>query len=203
MRVHGLRLGVVLGGAVLLVALAYGGDGMFVRGDTNRDGAIDIADPIHTLRYLFVPGTTVECLDALDANDSGQVDIADAVFELLFLFRQGSVPPPPFEHRDFDTTSDALTCGEGGAAEGWTLSYAPRQCEPDAWQTAPGKDVAERVAAWIEGLGGEVIEARVEDWPVMVCMACGCPSGYSIIVVVRGDAAIEQLLAYGFQAIVV
>ncbi|MEK6705896.1 MAG: PKD domain-containing protein, partial [Bdellovibrionota bacterium] len=46
----------------------------FIRGDANRDGNLDIADPIKILSYLFASDEAT-CLDACDVNDSGQVDI--------------------------------------------------------------------------------------------------------------------------------
>jgi hypothetical protein len=64
----------------------------FRRGDSNRDGTVDIADAINTLNGLFL-GTgsafAVDCLDRLDANDDGSADIADAVFSLVWLFAGG------------------------------------------------------------------------------------------------------------------
>ena len=39
----------------------------FIRGDTNRDGMVNIADAIASLAFLFTGGTAT-CLDAVDAN---------------------------------------------------------------------------------------------------------------------------------------
>ena len=41
----------------------------FVRGDSNGDGAIDIADAIAVLSYLFAGGRALDCDDAADVND--------------------------------------------------------------------------------------------------------------------------------------
>ncbi len=49
----------------------------FVRGDSNSDGRLDIADGIHVLGYLFLGASAPSCFDAADANDDGAVDIAD------------------------------------------------------------------------------------------------------------------------------
>ena len=69
---------------------------IFLRGDSNVDGTVDIADPIFTLRGLFF-GTepAISLMDAADADDSGEVDLTDSVFTLDFLFRGiGSMPAP-------------------------------------------------------------------------------------------------------------
>ena len=79
----------------------------FVRGDTNADGGVDIADAVCTLEFLFgrpgapCKGLVLECRDAADANDDGGVDIADAVSILGHLFGgTGELPAP------------AAACGE-------------------------------------------------------------------------------------------
>jgi len=83
--------------------------GRFRRGDSNGDGAVDLADAISILNYLFAGGTT-DCLDANDSNDDGTVDISDAVFLLLYLFAGGDQPPPPFANQTGDPTPDTLDC---------------------------------------------------------------------------------------------
>lgn len=71
--------------------------GRFIRGDTNRSGAVDIADGIYLLGHLF-PGTGTPnlllCLDAADVNGDGQIDLGDAIFVLGTLF-SNVLPPPP------------------------------------------------------------------------------------------------------------
>ena len=83
----------------------------FRRGDANCDSAIDIADAVSILGYLF-GGGSAKCLDALDANDDGNVDIADAVYVLSFLFAGGAPMPPPFPDLGTDPTEDNLDCAE-------------------------------------------------------------------------------------------
>lgn len=82
---------------------------LFVRGDANGDGAVDIADAIATLLCLFL-GQSMKCEDALDANDDGAVDISDPLRGLEFLFRDGSAPAAPFPDRGPDGTADDLGC---------------------------------------------------------------------------------------------
>ncbi|MCA8958948.1 MAG: hypothetical protein KDC38_00485 [Planctomycetes bacterium] len=81
----------------------------FIRGDSNADGNIDIADPIYNLGYLFQSGPS-QCLDAQDVNDDGNVDIADPIFNLSFLFQSGATPLPPYPDCGQDPTEDTTEC---------------------------------------------------------------------------------------------
>jgi hypothetical protein len=83
---------------------------MFLRGDANADGAIEIADAVRILRYLFADLPPPACLDLLDADDSGGVAIADTIFLLNHLFTGGRAPPPPYPTPGPDPTADALDC---------------------------------------------------------------------------------------------
>ncbi len=67
---------------------------VFRRGDANADGAVNIADAITVLTYLF-GGGVLDCLDAADGNDDGQLNIADAISVLGYLFGGASPPPDP------------------------------------------------------------------------------------------------------------
>lgn len=82
---------------------------LFVRGDGNGDDALDIADAVFVLGYLFSMEPS-NCLDALDGNDDGMVNIADAVYLLDTLFTMGPNPPAPFPDPGLDPTPDALDC---------------------------------------------------------------------------------------------
>jgi hypothetical protein len=88
----------------------------FVRGDSNRDGRVDIADPVNTLNGIFIGkgnAFQIDCRDRLDANDDGKVDISDPVFTLLWLFNGGSAPPAPGpKTAGQDPTSDLGICFE-------------------------------------------------------------------------------------------
>lgn len=112
------------GGYAVLGSVAYDGpsydiflaalnpDGkLFIRGDSNGDGTLDISDPIRTLSYLFAGGVSIACLDAADANDDGAVDISDAIHSLSYLFTGGKDIPPPTIMSGMDPTTDQLGCG--------------------------------------------------------------------------------------------
>lgn len=83
---------------------------VFVRGDANLDGRLDLSDPVHTLGGLF-QGTPIRCLDAHDANDDGVLNTTDVLYTLGYLFLGGPAPPPPFPLAGRDeTTGDNLDC---------------------------------------------------------------------------------------------
>lgn len=98
---------------VTVTVTAIGGG--FRRGDSNGDGAVDIADGVFTLLYLFLGSNNLPCEDAADADDSGDLDISDAVSTFGYLFL-GEAPPPapgPLECGD-DPTEDGLGCDDEG-----------------------------------------------------------------------------------------
>jgi len=69
----------------------------FVRGDCNPSGAIDLADGLSLLNYLFVLGSpTPPCLAACDVNGDDGADLGDALYLLNFLFVDGAAPPDPY-----------------------------------------------------------------------------------------------------------
>ncbi len=83
---------------------------LFIRGALNEDAAVDIADAISIVLFLFAGTKPPACLDAADANDSGGVDVSDAVYLLTYLFRGGPAPPQPFPEPGEDPTPDANIC---------------------------------------------------------------------------------------------
>jgi len=58
----------------------------FVRGDSNADGVVNLADAIVTLGWMFEGGSRPACVDAADADAVNGVDVSDVVGVLLWLF---------------------------------------------------------------------------------------------------------------------
>jgi len=88
-------------------------DIVFRRGESNRDGTLDLSDAVFTLFWLFIATSEIPCEDALDANDDGALDIADPIYTLEYLFTGGMPPPPPGpDLPGVDPTADKLTCEE-------------------------------------------------------------------------------------------
>lgn len=86
----------------------------FLRGDSNADATVDIADAVALLDYLFSAGSTSNCMDASDANDDESVDVADAVQILDLLFSAGDpLPAPGSDSCGIDPTSGPIDCQQG------------------------------------------------------------------------------------------
>lgn len=87
----------------------------FIRGDLDGGGAIDLADAIGILGWLFLRDEAPACAAAADANADGRADLSDALFILFFLFMDGQPPSMPFPN-----------CGLGSALdEGLGCEAAP------------------------------------------------------------------------------
>lgn len=86
----------------------------FIRGDSNQDASIDLADAIKTLSYLFNSepqnNQKPECMDALDANDDGKIDLSDPISVLAYLFIESNDLKAPFSFCGPDPTNDDITC---------------------------------------------------------------------------------------------
>lgn len=93
----------------LLWALSEG-EGEFRRGDVNADGAVDLADAIANLLFLFSGLPFAACSDAADVNDDGSRDLSDPVTLLDYLFGSGPTPIAPFPDCGVDPTPDMLPC---------------------------------------------------------------------------------------------
>ena len=104
---------VALSFCVCQVRAGIGEGNLFIRGDFNRDGVVDISDPLMVIRVLFAREENLDrplCHDAADANDDGQVNIADPIYLLNFLFLGEKEPHAPFPEKGWDPTFDQLGC---------------------------------------------------------------------------------------------
>jgi hypothetical protein len=70
----------------------------FIRGMVDEDLVVTMADALHILKWLYVPGTPdPNCNATMDADDDGLVTMADALYILKWLYVPGSPNPPlPF-----------------------------------------------------------------------------------------------------------
>ncbi len=84
---------------------------VFVRGDSNADSIVNLADAVFDLSFFFGGGAAPSCMDALDANDDTLTNLADAVYILEWQFGGGSQPPAPYPLCGTDPTdTDPLGC---------------------------------------------------------------------------------------------
>jgi hypothetical protein len=84
--------------------------GVFLRGEANGDGRVDLSDAVSILGYLFLGTIAPACPDAADVDDSGALDLSDAVYLLNHLFLGSRQPPEPYPAPGRDPTSDPLAC---------------------------------------------------------------------------------------------
>jgi hypothetical protein len=92
---------------------------VFVRGDADADGRINVTDAVVILLFLFAGRGPPLCRDAANADAQDGLQLTDAVFLLNWLFLGGRPPPPPtplgtrYVARDCDSgpPRDAYECG--------------------------------------------------------------------------------------------
>lgn len=97
------------GALVIWILAPQASPTLFVRGDANGDGVLDVADPITTLLHLY-RGRPLACPDAADVDDDGQIRLNDPIMLLTTLFRAGPPPRSPFPWPGLDPTPDRLGC---------------------------------------------------------------------------------------------
>lgn len=105
-------------------------DPVFVRGDVNGSGVLEITDPISDLTFQFLGqgegGFTPVCLDAHDFNDDGAVNISDPIANLSFQFLGTAPPEPPgAEACGVDPTPDSAEAGGELGCENYPVINCP------------------------------------------------------------------------------
>lgn len=83
---------------------------IFIRGDADNSGEVNLTDAVYTLNQLFRGSDPFFCPDAVDANDDGAIDISDPIKILRALFVDSSGLPAPWPNPGIDPTVDNLTC---------------------------------------------------------------------------------------------
>jgi hypothetical protein len=110
-----LRLALALFPLLLPGGLLAGGGFVFLRGDANGTGVVDISDAVFILNFLFLGGPAPGCEPGADTNTSGDLDISDAVNLLTALFLGGATVPPL-------EAAETEDCAPGAVVRGGTLS---------------------------------------------------------------------------------
>jgi hypothetical protein len=90
---------------------------LFIRGDLNLSGQVDISDALKLLFHLF-RSLAVGCRDAGDVDNNERLDVADAVRLLDYLFREGPPPAAPLAAPGEDPDGAGPLDCEVGLAEG-------------------------------------------------------------------------------------
>ena len=65
---------------------------LFVCGDADGEGTINIADAVYLISYIFSHGPVPSPLAAGDADCSGDINIADCVYLISYIFSHGAAP---------------------------------------------------------------------------------------------------------------
>ncbi|MCP4567996.1 MAG: M28 family peptidase [FCB group bacterium] len=65
---------------------------LFLAGDANYDGSINVGDPVYIINYVFKSGDPPMPLAAGDANGDCAVNIGDAVYLIGYIFKSGPAP---------------------------------------------------------------------------------------------------------------
>ena len=100
-----------LDGASVTVYPADHPERLFIRGDVNFTGNVDITDAIYLLGFLFLGYDDPQCLDPADTLDEGRVNISSPIYLLNFLFTGGPAPRVPYPSPGLDPTpSDEFDC---------------------------------------------------------------------------------------------
>ncbi len=73
-----------------------GGAGpVYVCGDANGDGMVNVGDAVFLISYVFKGGLAPDPLEAGDANCDGGVNVGDAVYLISYVFKGGPEPCCP------------------------------------------------------------------------------------------------------------
>ena len=65
---------------------------VYVCGDANGSGSINISDAVYLIAYIFSGGPAPSPLLAGDANCTSTVNISDAVYLIAYIFSGGPTP---------------------------------------------------------------------------------------------------------------
>lgn len=65
---------------------------VFVHGDDNADGKLNVSDVIYEINYLFKGGTAPRPPEVGDVNCDNRHTVADVIYKINYLFKGG--PPP-------------------------------------------------------------------------------------------------------------
>jgi hypothetical protein len=91
------------------VSIALLPQALFIRGDSNGDGRVDISDALAVLFYLFGGGAAL-CEEAANANNDSHLDLTDAVTILERLFLDPQPFPRPYPDCGLNPSLPSLSC---------------------------------------------------------------------------------------------
>jgi hypothetical protein len=94
---------------------------VFIRGDANGDGTVDLSDAVFIGEMLYQGGREGGCRMAMDADGNDRIDLYDSVRIMFHLFLGTLAPAPPFPGcgrfgglRESSLDCAASPCASGG-----------------------------------------------------------------------------------------
>jgi len=124
---------------------------LFLRGDSNNDSTLEMADAIHALGFLFFDTEEPGCHKAADTNDDGFLDIADPISLLQFLFVGGPSPESPFGSCGIDLIEDSLTCLSTPFCNLENVQYGDYNVDDQGFNCIPGTHCERFIATPVDG----------------------------------------------------
>lgn len=89
-------LAVALSDDNMLRILQNDGTGtVYICGDANGDGAVNVADAVYLISYIFKGGPPPYSMEAADANADDVVNVGDVVYLIAYVFSGGPGPQCP------------------------------------------------------------------------------------------------------------
>ncbi|MDE0959290.1 MAG: cohesin domain-containing protein [Planctomycetota bacterium] len=79
----------------------------FIRGDSNDDGSLNLADAIFLIGYYFAGGSPPPCRASANSNGDAVVDIGDVIFVINHQFLAGPQPGAPYPSCGADPAGEA------------------------------------------------------------------------------------------------
>ncbi len=68
---------------------------LYICGDANGDGTVNVADAVYLISYIFKGGPPPYSMEAADANADGDVNVGDVVYVIAYVFSGGPAPQCP------------------------------------------------------------------------------------------------------------
>ena len=86
---------------------------LYIRGDVNGDGSVDLTDAVLILDFVATVGTQPTCFLSADVNGDAMVNLADGVSIVTFLAGTGPPPGVPYPDCGFEPQPESgLTCDQ-------------------------------------------------------------------------------------------
>ena len=83
---------------------------LFVRGDVNQNGLVNVADAVVLLRRMFGIDPQGDCFATGDTDGDGDLDVSDVIHILRWLFVSGDSPAAPFPSCGVGSNPLSLPC---------------------------------------------------------------------------------------------